>query len=62
VQSLALQRLPQPAPGQAINNPVQRLVWPEWHQAIILVSQWNTTTHNPYNVQQFVVNLNRRYS
>jgi hypothetical protein len=28
-------------------------------QAIILVSQWNTTTHNPYNVQQFVVNLNR---
>jgi Domain of unknown function (DUF4185) len=28
-------------------------------QAIILVSQWNTTTHDPYNVQQFVVNLNR---
>jgi hypothetical protein len=28
-------------------------------QAIILVSQWNTTTHNPYNVQQFVANLNR---
>jgi hypothetical protein len=28
-------------------------------QAIILVSQWNTVTHNPYNVQQFVVNLNR---
>ena len=28
-------------------------------QAIILVSQWNTTTHSPYNVQQFVVNLNR---
>jgi Domain of unknown function (DUF4185) len=28
-------------------------------QAIILVSQWNTTTNNPYNVQQFVVNLNR---
>ena len=28
-------------------------------QAIILVSQWDTTTHEPYNVQQFVVNLNR---
>ncbi|HZE17658.1 MAG TPA: DUF4185 domain-containing protein [Mycobacterium sp.] len=28
-------------------------------QAIILVSQWNTDTNNPYNVQQFVVNLNR---
>ena len=28
-------------------------------QAIILVSQWNTTTNDPYNVQQFVVNLNR---
>jgi hypothetical protein len=28
-------------------------------QAIILVSQWNTTTLDPYNVQQFVVNLNR---
>jgi Domain of unknown function (DUF4185) len=28
-------------------------------QAIILVSQFNTTTNNPYNVQQFVVNLNR---
>jgi hypothetical protein len=28
-------------------------------QAIILVSQWNTTTHNPYNVQQFVANLHR---
>jgi len=28
-------------------------------QAIILVSQFNTTTGNPYNVQQFVVNLNR---
>jgi hypothetical protein len=28
-------------------------------QAMILVSQWNTTTSNPYNVQQFVVNLNR---
>jgi hypothetical protein len=28
-------------------------------QAIILVSQWNTGTHDPYNVQQFVVNLNR---
>ncbi|HWS93086.1 MAG TPA: DUF4185 domain-containing protein [Mycobacterium sp.] len=28
-------------------------------QAIILVSQWNTTTNNPYNVQEFVVNLNR---
>ncbi len=28
-------------------------------QAIILVSQWNTSTGNPYNVQQFVVNLNR---
>ena len=28
-------------------------------QAIILVSQWNTTAHDPYNVQQFVVNLNR---
>ena len=28
-------------------------------QAIILVSQWDTTTHTPYNVQQFVVNLNR---
>jgi hypothetical protein len=28
-------------------------------QAIILVSQWDTTTNNPYNVQQFVVNLNR---
>ena len=30
-------------------------------QAIILVSQWNTVTgtNNPYNVQQFVVNLNR---
>lgn len=28
-------------------------------QAIILVSQWNTNLNNPYNVQQFVVNLNR---
>jgi hypothetical protein len=28
-------------------------------QAIILVSQWNTSANNPYNVQQFVVNLNR---
>ena len=28
-------------------------------QAIILVSQFNTTMNNPYNVQQFVVNLNR---
>jgi hypothetical protein len=28
-------------------------------QAIILVSQWDTTTNAPYNVQQFVVNLNR---
>jgi hypothetical protein len=28
-------------------------------QAIILVSQWNTSAHDPYNVQQFVVNLNR---
>jgi hypothetical protein len=30
-------------------------------QAIILVSQWNTITgsNNPYNVQQFVVDLNR---
>jgi hypothetical protein len=28
-------------------------------QAIILVSQFNTTTNDPYNVQQFVVNLNR---
>jgi Domain of unknown function (DUF4185) len=28
-------------------------------QAIILVSQWNTITGDPYNVQQFVVNLNR---
>jgi Domain of unknown function (DUF4185) len=28
-------------------------------QAIILVSQWNTTTNDPYNVQQFVVNLSR---
>jgi hypothetical protein len=28
-------------------------------QAIILVSQWNTRANNPYNVQQFVVNLNR---
>jgi hypothetical protein len=28
-------------------------------QAIILVSQWNTLTGDPYNVQQFVVNLNR---
>jgi hypothetical protein len=28
-------------------------------QAVILVSQWNTRTHNPYNVQQFVVNPNR---
>ena len=28
-------------------------------QAIILVSQWNTETNNPYNVQQIVVNLNR---
>ena len=28
-------------------------------QAIILVSQWNTATNDPYNVQQFVVNLNR---
>jgi Domain of unknown function (DUF4185) len=30
-------------------------------QAIIFVSQWNTVTgsNNPYNVQQFVVNLNR---
>jgi Domain of unknown function (DUF4185) len=28
-------------------------------QAIILVSQWNTGTGDPYNVQQFVVNLNR---
>ena len=28
-------------------------------QAVILVSQWNTPTNNPYNVQQFVVNLNR---
>jgi len=28
-------------------------------QAIILVSQFDTFTGNPYNVQQFVVNLNR---
>jgi len=28
-------------------------------QAIILVSQFNTIANNPYNVQQFVVNLNR---
>jgi hypothetical protein len=28
-------------------------------QAIILVSQFNTFANNPYNVQQFVVNLNR---
>jgi hypothetical protein len=28
-------------------------------QAIILVSQWNTMANNPYNVQQFVANLNR---
>jgi hypothetical protein len=28
-------------------------------QAIILVSQWVTTTNNPYNVQQFVANLHR---
>jgi hypothetical protein len=28
-------------------------------QAIILVSQWNTATNDPYNVQEFVVNLNR---
>ena len=28
-------------------------------QAIILVSQFNTFTGDPYNVQQFVVNLNR---
>jgi hypothetical protein len=28
-------------------------------QAVILVSQWNTRTNTPYNVQQFVVNLNR---
>jgi hypothetical protein len=28
-------------------------------QAIILVSQFNTITGDPYNVQQFVVNLNR---
>lgn len=28
-------------------------------QAIILVSQWNTFTNNPYNVQQFVANLLR---
>jgi hypothetical protein len=28
-------------------------------QAIILVSQWNTATGNPYNVQQFVANLHR---
>ena len=28
-------------------------------QAIILVSQWNTSTGIPYDVQQFVVNLNR---
>jgi Domain of unknown function (DUF4185) len=28
-------------------------------QAIILVSQWNTFAGDPYNVQQFVVNLNR---
>jgi hypothetical protein len=28
-------------------------------QAIILVSQFNTMTGDPYNVQQFVVNLNR---
>ncbi|HEY0227313.1 MAG TPA: DUF4185 domain-containing protein, partial [Mycobacterium sp.] len=29
-------------------------------QAIILVSQWNTITNSPYNVSQFVVNLDRR--
>jgi hypothetical protein len=28
-------------------------------QCIILVSQWDTATGDPYNVQQFVVNLNR---
>jgi hypothetical protein len=28
-------------------------------QAIILVSQWNTATGNPYNAQQFVANLHR---
>ncbi|HEX5144797.1 MAG TPA: DUF4185 domain-containing protein [Mycobacterium sp.] len=28
-------------------------------QAVILVSQWHTATGNPYNVQQFVVNLLR---
>ncbi|TDH17642.1 DUF4185 domain-containing protein [Mycobacteroides franklinii] len=28
-------------------------------RTIILVSQWNTDLNNPYNVQQFVVNLNR---
>ncbi len=28
-------------------------------EAIILVSQWNIETNNPYNVQEFVVNLNR---
>lgn len=28
-------------------------------QAVILVSQFNTFTGDPYNVQQFVVNLNR---
>jgi hypothetical protein len=28
-------------------------------QCIILVSQWDTWTGDPYNVQQFVVNLNR---
>jgi hypothetical protein len=29
------------------------------NQAVILVSQWNTLANQPYNVQQFVVNLNR---
>jgi len=28
-------------------------------RTVILVSQWNTDLNNPYNVQQFVVNLNR---
>jgi len=28
-------------------------------RAVILVSQWNTRTGSPYNVQQFVANLNR---
>jgi len=28
-------------------------------QAVILVSQWRTATHRPYNVQQFVANLHR---